>query len=142
MNYKTWLLSHTKKHREIVGRLKAKGFSDEMVIDYFEYENMRKNEAEFCLLYSEGKKCHDIKYLNCYLCACPSFRFSDNGLKTEDGITVYSECALSSKNGSQYEHANTLHQDCSGCDIPHKKEYISKNFDLDWLKIMERCEKH
>jgi len=141
MSYKSWFIEHSKKHKEIVRRLKTNGFSDEMIVDYFEYENMRENEADFCPLYGENKKCHDIKYLNCYLCACPNFRFSDDGLKISDGANIYSECAILSKDGVQRNYNGQIHQDCSDCAVPHEKEYISKNFDSDWLRIMNRCEK-
>ena len=55
--------------------------SDEEVIAYFKFENMVKKEPDFCPLYKDNKKCHDMKELNCYLCACPNFRFDDEGFK-------------------------------------------------------------
>jgi len=71
MTYSEWTQEHAKKHEKILEKLKNK--SDDEVIRYFEYENMQKNEVDFCLLYKDNKKCHDVENLNCYLCACPHF---------------------------------------------------------------------
>ncbi len=74
MTYISWIENHSKKHQKLVQKLYS--LSENELIEYFLYENMQKNEPDFCLLYKENKKCHDMKNLNCYLCACPEFRSS------------------------------------------------------------------
>jgi len=134
MSYHSWFISHGKKHREIVDRLER--LSEEEIVDYFCFDNMVKNEPEFCPLYSRGKKCHDIDDLNCYLCACPYFRFDDDGFKIIDGRELKSYCSIDAKDSSTIEHEKIIHQDCSACTIPHKKSFILKHFSRDWFKIM------
>ncbi len=46
---------------------------------------MVEKENDFCLLYKDNKKCHDYEDLNCYLCACPYFRFDDEGISKKRG---------------------------------------------------------
>ncbi|WP_418186243.1 hypothetical protein ACNSOS_05525 [Aliarcobacter vitoriensis] len=138
MTYKKWFLQHAKKHQDILKKLEDKTPSD--ILEYFKFENMVKNEQDFCLLYKENKKCHNIDDLNCYLCACPHFRFNDLGIKEENNKTLYSFCSINSKKGSIFEAENNIHQDCSNCVIPHKRNFIKKNFDRDWLNIMRNVE--
>jgi hypothetical protein len=136
MTYGEWVTEHAKKHKKILEKLKNK--SDDEVIEYFLYENMKKNEKDFCLLYKDNKKCHDIEKLNCYLCACPHFRFKDDiGFEKRDDKTVYSFCSINSKKGKLFESKDAIHQDCSLCVIPHKKSYILKVFSRDWSAIMK-----
>ena len=111
--------------------------SDDEVITYFRFDNMLQNEPEFCPLYKENKKCHDMEDLNCYLCACPHFRFDDSGLKKIDERTLYSTCSIDSKDGAQFISDDSIHQDCSACLIPHREVYIKKVFSRDWFKIMK-----
>ncbi len=136
MSYSEWFFKHAKKHQKIIQKLLAKDFSKEQIIEYFDFENMVKNEKEFCPLYQEPKKCHDIEKLNCYLCACPHFRFDDKGIKEIDGKIQYSLCDIDSKNGKVGVYGEVMHQDCSACHIPHSKKYIQKHFDLDWKEVM------
>lgn len=140
MSYRTWFDAHAEKHEAIIKKLTKLELDDTAIIDYFEYENMRKNESCFCPLYSEGKKCHDAEYLNCYLCACPNFRFCDNGMGESCDAVIYSRCSIASKDGKQQNYSGKIHQNCSGCTVPHQKEYVTKNFNTDWKKIMNRCE--
>jgi len=35
--------------------------SDDEIIKYFSYDNMVKNELDFCPLYKDNKKCHNIE---------------------------------------------------------------------------------
>ena len=79
MSYKSWFLEHGNKHKAIMAKLTH--LSDEEVIAYFRFENMVEKEPDFCPLYADNKKCHDMQALNCYLCACPNFRFDDKGFK-------------------------------------------------------------
>ncbi len=139
MSYKSWFDEHAAKHKKIVEKLLACGNSKEGIIDYFEFENMVTNEPDFCPLYAENKKCHDMQRLNCYLCACPNFRFSDEGVEKIEDKTKYSFCSIDSKDGKAGVYGDAIHQDCSKCGVPHHKAYVEKNFDLDWKKVMEKC---
>ena len=107
------------------------------ILEYFEYDNMKVNEKDFCPLYEKDQKCHDIKELNCYLCGCPNFRFNDGGFKKENGKILYSYCDIDSKKGTTFQTKEAIHQNCSACHVPHKKEYIKKVFDRDWKKVMK-----
>ena len=139
MSYAKWFEEHAKKHKKIIEKLLAKNFNKTQIIEYFDFENMVQNEKEFCPLYKEPKKCHDIDELNCYLCACPHFRFNDKGIKKVDNKTQYSLCDVESKNGIQGVYGDVMHQDCSSCHIPHTQKYIEKHFELEWEKIMYSC---
>ena len=139
MSYKEWFEEHAKKHKEIVQRLLAQGFGKEQIIEYFEFSNMAETEPSFCPLYAQNKKCHDMEHLNCYLCACPNFRFSDGGIKKVKERTMYSFCAIDSKEGKAGVYGDAIHQDCSGCTVPHTKENVTRHFDTDWKKIMALC---
>ena len=111
--------------------------SNEEVIDYFKFENMVKKEPDFCPLYKDNKKCHDMEELNCYLCACPNFRFDDKGFKQIEEKTLYSTCNIDSKDGSQYIGDDAIHQNCAGCLVPHHEAYITKMFNRDWVEVMK-----
>ncbi|CAA6822511.1 MAG: FIG00388424: hypothetical protein [uncultured Sulfurovum sp.] len=135
MTYKNWFQAHGEKHKAIMTKLSH--LNDEEVIAYFRFENMVINEPDFCLLYKENKKCHDIEQLNCYLCACPYFRFNDKGVEKVKNKTLYSTCSIESKDGSQFIDEQSIHQDCTGCGVPHHESYIQKNFSRDWFEIMK-----
>jgi hypothetical protein len=139
MSYLTWFKEHSNKHKKIIIKLLQKDFSQEQIIEYFDFENMIKAEPNFCPLYTEHKKCHDIKSLNCYLCACPNFRFNDEGFETIDKKTKYSFCSIDSKNGKAGVYDDAIHQDCSACSVPHHKDYVAKHFNLSWKQIMNKC---
>jgi Zn-finger protein len=124
LSYKKWFDDHAKKHKEIIDKLA--NFSDDEIIEYFDYENLKEKEPDFCPLFEKNKKCHNIEKLNCYLCGCPNLRFDSDG----------SICSIDSPNGKKI---NT-HQDCSGCTIPHNKDFIKKNFSRDWKTIMKDCD--
>jgi len=99
LSYSSWVKSHGEKHNRIMEKLKD--LSDDEVIEYFRFENMVEKEPDFCPLYKKSKKCHDIENLNCYLCACPNFRFSDSGFREVDGRTLYSICSVDSEDGRE-----------------------------------------
>lgn len=139
MSYKEWFEQHAHKHKKIVDKLVAKGYSEDKIIEYFDFDNMVKEENDFCPLYKDNKKCHDMKNLNCYLCACPHFRFDDKGIEEKGSKTLYSFCEIESKNGKEITYEQSIHQDCSDCSVPHTKAYVKKNFDLDWKNIMRDC---
>ncbi len=139
MSYTKWFEKHAHKHKVIVDKLLKKKFTKEQIIEYFKFENMLNNEPSFCPLFLENKKCHDIQELNCYLCACPNFRFNDDGIKRKENKTQYSFCSIDSKDGTQGVYGDKIHQDCSLCAVPHHKAYIEKHFDNDWGVIMRKC---
>ncbi len=133
MGYLNWFESHARKHKKIVDRLLAEGYDEDAIIDYFCWENLSQSEPDFCPLFAEGKKCHDMEQLNCYLCACPNFRFEDSA------VWIKSHCHIDSKDGTQREFGGMVHQDCSGCVVPHRRSYVKQHFDTDWRKIMKGC---
>lgn len=112
--------------------------SDDEVIEYFRFENMVEKESDFCPLYAEHKKCHDTEELNCYLCACPNFRFNDTGFRVEEEKTLFSMCAIESPEGDRFITDNAIHQNCSPCLVPHQESYIKKVFNRDWFTIMKK----
>lgn len=140
MTYKSWFLEHGNKHKTIILKLKAKGFSKDQIIEYFEFDNMVKLEPDFCYLYPDNKKCHDMEYLNCYQCACPLFRFNSVGIEKVGEKTVFSYCEVDSKFGEQGEFGDAIHQDCSRCVIPHGKKYVERHYNEDWFAIMSDCD--
>jgi len=140
MNYLTWFEAHGQKHKNIMKKLE--NLSDEEVIRYFRFENMIEKEPDFCLLYKENKKCHELEVLNCYLCACPNFRFNDHGLSQEGIKILYSICDIVSKDGALFESDDAVHQDCSGCTVPHHEAYIRKHFSRDWFDIMRNVKQN
>ena len=139
MSYFSWFNEHDQKHRQIIEKLKQKNLTDDEIIDYFKFENMIVNEPNFCLLYANKQKCHNLIYLNCYMCACPYFRFSDEGLEHKEGVLVKSCCAINSKKASRFMYEGVEHLDCSQCRVPHTKAFVQKHFDELWHKIMKNC---
>ena len=140
MSYRSWFKAHGNKHKAIVSKLISKGYSKEQIIEYFDFENMLIAEPEFCYLYSTSTKCHDVEKLNCYLCACPLFRFNEKGVASDSGVKSYSYCEVDSKLGEQGVYGDAIHQDCTNCPVPHSSKYVSKNFDLNWFEVMKYCD--
>ena len=127
MSYQSWHESHRLKHEEIISRLSH--LSDDEIVEYFDFENMKVKEKDFCVLYSQNKKCHDIESLNCYLCACPNFRVGE----------LSSSCDINSKDGGTIEAKDGyIHQDCSACIVPHTSKYVKQNFNRSWKEIMSK----
>lgn len=139
MTYGEWFDAHAQKHEAVVKKLIAQGMDKKAILDYFDFDNMVQAEPDFCPLYAHKKKCHDMEKLNCYLCACPNFRFSDSGIGTAEGKTLYSRCAIDSKEGNAAVYGDAVHQDCSRCTVPHRRDYIEKVFDTQWKRIMAKC---
>ncbi|MFT7003675.1 MAG: hypothetical protein ACJAWW_001027 [Sulfurimonas sp.] len=137
MSYIKWFDAHAKKHKKIVDKLVELNYSNEDIVDYFDFDNMVKEESDFCPLYKDNKKCHDMKRLNCYMCACPNFRFNDEGISDKNDYKVLSECDID--NGEEFLGDGVIHQDCSSCKVPHHKSYILKNFSLNWFEMMKSC---
>lgn len=127
MSYQSWHQEHALKHKKLLKKLSH--LRDDEIIEYFDFHNMVKNEPDFCPLYKDNKKCHDMENLNCYLCACPNFRVGE----------ISSTCAIKSKDGGSITAPDGfIHQDCSKCTVPHSVEYIKKNFNRDWKEIMSK----
>jgi len=139
ITYVQWFEQHANKHEVLNQKLLSLHYSQDDIIHYYRFENMVKNEPDFCELYKQNKKCHDVKELNCYLCACPNFRFTMNPIEKEQK-RIHSHCSIDSKDGAIFEHEGDVHQDCSGCLVPHHEAYVSKHFDSSWKKIMKECE--
>jgi Zn-finger protein len=137
MTYQEWFEAHAAKHAVIVNRLTH--LSNLELVEYFRFENMVVNEPDFCLLYTENKKCHEVEHLNCYWCACPYFRFNDSGLSQQKDKILYSMCAIESKDGTQFVSDVSIHQDCTHCLIPHKEKVIKKEFNRNWRITMEEA---
>ena len=137
MGYSSWFEKHAQKHKKIVDKLVADGLSKDEIIEYFDFENMVKKENDFCPLYKEPKKCHDMEKLNCYLCACPNFRFNDDGIGEYNEYKILSKCEIN--NGEKFLGKGVIHHDCSSCSVPHHAKYVAKVFDYDWKKIMNKC---
>ena len=135
MTYEEWFQKQGKLHANVMKKLVDKSIDE--VIEYFRFENMVKNEPDFCPLYKDNKKCHDYEDLNCYLCACPNFRFKDEGFEKVEDKTLYSKCNINSRDGSQYVGENYIHQNCSGCIVPHREKCIKKNFSRNWFEVMK-----
>ena len=125
MSYRSWYEKHSQKHKNLVEKLAH--LSDDELIDYFDFDNMVKHEIDFCPLYKDNKKCHDIEELNCYFCACPNFRVDSKK----------SFCNIDSKDGGTIKTKDFIHQDCSKCSVPHSKEYVRKHFSRDWEKVLK-----
>ena len=138
MSYTSWFEQHSSKHKLVVDKLVLQGLNKEEIIEYFDFENMVKMESDFCPLYARNKKCHDVEPLNCYLCACPHFRFDDNGLDTIKNKSIKSKCSINAKKSSTVEHEDIIHLDCSACILPHNENYIKKIFSRDWFEMMSR----
>ena len=139
MSYSSWFQAHGEKHKKIIKKLTH--LTDNEIIQYFRFDNMVKREPNFCPLYKDNKKCHDNEALNCYFCACPNFRFKDEGFKIIEEQTLFSYCSIDSKDGTQYQSKESIHQNCAGCFVPHSEAYIKKHFNRDWFKAMQNVTK-
>ena len=137
MTYKQWFHDFQAKHTSIVAKLSQQNYTQEEIINYFDFDNMKVKEPNFCPLYAQNKKCHEMENLNCYLCACPHFRFDDAGIEIKESFTIFSKCTINK--GDTFTHEHSIHHDCSSCEIPHDREYISKVFKPEWEKIMSKC---
>lgn len=146
MTYKDWNDNHLDKLTKVVES--KKDFTLSETIDYFDYENMAINESEFCPLYREFTKCHQVNKLNCLLCSCPYFKYSDDEPFhiTEDGNKVMSICTISSTKAKTFTFNNISHCDCSDCHIPHSKKHIDKfmtnNEIVDSVSLLERIRQY
>jgi hypothetical protein len=140
MGYGSWFHRHAKRHKKIVDRLLAQGLEKAAIIDYFDYDTIREKEPGFCPLYAKNEKCHEMEHLNCYLCGCPIFRFSDDGIVEKNALLQMSGCATHRRHGRLVESDGKLHQDCTHCTLPHERAYIEQVFDTEWTVMMRLCE--
>ncbi len=138
MLYSQWRDDHSQKHSAILKKISS--LNDDEVIEYFRFENLSVSSVDFCLLFESHTKCHKIPALNCYFCGCPFFRFCDDGISKINGKTLYSYCVIDAKEGGQFESENAIHQDCSGCTIPHQEGFIRKYFTRNWDEAMAEIE--
>ncbi|MFA5985293.1 MAG: hypothetical protein WC782_14855 [Methylococcaceae bacterium] len=138
-SYLTWFNKQGNQHRLIVEKLQAQGLDQAEIVAYFDFDNMVLAEPDFCPLYAQKQKCHEVKQLNCYLCACPLFRFNSKGIETIQGNTVYSYCSVNSKFGHPALFGQAIHLDCSACVVPHSKKYVLKHFNENWFASMASC---
>ena len=138
MTYSSWATDHLKSRQAIQQKLEAKGLTPEQVVDYFNYDIMSVNKPNFCPLYAQGKKCHNVSYLNCYLCACPHFKYSDDSLYQKDSKKIFSECTINSRFATDFEFENDVHCNCADCTIPHTKKAALKAYE-HLPKVNDTC---
>ena len=127
MTFTEWLVEHDRKRSSIMAKLSH--LNTEQLISYFDYDKMVQVEPDFCPLYALGKKCHNTENLNCFLCACPCFEFSDEEpLELEHGIEIYSKCTIDSRFKKLFlweeDGVDKGQCDCSECFIPHKNSFV------------------
>lgn len=129
MTYAEWIKKHNEDVSEVLGRMKFT--DDEDMVKYFDYDNMKVKEPNFCPLYKMNKKCHDVKDLNCFYCACPYFTINPTP-RTYGKTTIGSICTINSKyRGVFLENPDEnnvvkVHCDCTNCFIPHKASFAIK----------------
>jgi len=122
MTYDEWKKQHAEDKAEIIKRNNLTSAED--IVAYFRFENMVVKEVNYCPLYKDNVKCHDMEKLNCYYCGCPYFKVNDNP-KTIGKTTIASVCIIDSKfKDVFYENPDVnnvvkIHCDCSKCYIPH-----------------------
>ena len=124
MGYDEWYRSFVSARAQILSSLETNDI--ETAAEYFEYDRLSLSHPSFCPLFEKGQRCHDMQKLNCFFCACPYFVYDDNGLYEKEGKTVYSRCSINAPEGREFVGADSIHQDCSGCIIPHKRAFIIK----------------
>lgn len=134
MGYRAWFDHHARAHRALVERLQH--LSPLERLSYFRFESMCEHEPNFCSLYARGESCH-LQSINCYWCACPFFRFHDEGVVRADGMRLYSRCARGL--GCEYHHEGSVHHDCSGCLVAHDEGQIRHFLDQSWEETMRKC---
>jgi len=130
MTYEEWYADNYKKKQEILERLQGK--SPREIVDYFDYDNMILREPDYCPLYKDKMKCHNMDDLNCFFCACPYFLYGNNNnpieIDRDNNTEIMSKCSIKSKfkDVFTYIQDDTKKKacDCSGCYIPHKKEFV------------------
>ena len=126
MTYKEWANTEDIRRGELVARLKGLGKTTKEISDYFDFDNMKIMEPNYCELYKTNTKCHNMEKLNCFFCGCPYFVYNDEGLEVIDGVIIYSKCSIDDILGNQIETIDGLHHDCSKCCIPHHQAFVNR----------------
>jgi Zn-finger protein len=106
------------------------------IIDYMSFKNRSKRDTSLCPQYKgkNPKPCHEVKDLNCFLCACPNYESE----KLEGG------CKINSKKGKFHYHKNLpkgMVWDCSDCNINHSPKEIEKYLLKNLEKLIKMSEK-
>jgi Zn-finger protein len=126
MTYTAWLTQHLTKQSALIAKLQRTKHNAWSIVEAFSYNTMREMEPEYCPLYATHAKCHELKTLNCFFCACPHFVFDDAGLETTpEGLTRMSLCKIDSKHAKTSIANGQIHLDCSCCTLPHTKAFIA-----------------
>lgn len=139
MTYDEWTEAHNKKVTTILEKLGDRSVDE--IADYFKFENMVVNEPDFCLLYPDNKKCHDVDNLNCYFCGCPYFMVNEEPPVDDKKIRHNSYCSINSvfkKDfywGPDDNGIVDSHCDCSDCVFTHKEDYVKKAIRLQKEKF-------
>jgi len=131
MTYQNWQEAHQRKRQTLQSSLEARGLSKEEIIDYFSFDNMCEKEPDFCVLFLQKVKCHNVKELNCYLCACPYFILHEDQ-------PVQSSCGLGSKFAAHFTVDGNTHCDCTHCSIPHTSKCALKFYTQD-TPVKDSC---
>lgn len=134
MTYQQWLEDFKENRKNVLYKLKD--LKDEEVYEYFLYDNMVKNEPNYCGLYALGTKCHQMDDLNCFNCGCPHFQVLEEPLDIYEDQKVYkvqSTCKIGSRHSGMFKSetvdGNEMHCDCSNCTVPHKKKPTLKEIE-------------
>ena len=125
MTFEEWLVDHDGKVQEVLGRLNST--DPNVIIEYFDYDNMAEKESDFCPLYNMGEKCHDTNKLNCYYCACPYFMESDDEPFGYNGdVKIMSTCSINSTKAGTFIQDGVQQCDCTNCHVPHNARFALK----------------
>ena len=126
MTYSEWKIDEDIRKGILITKLQSQGKTTAEIVGYFDFDNMKEQEPDYCPLYLTSTKCHNIEKLNCFFCGCPHFEYNDDGIYTQQGKTVYSKCTINAPKGAGFLTDKAVHQDCSNCNIPHKPDFIRK----------------
>ena len=128
MTFAAWTKAHNKSVDLILEKLK--GSTVDEIFNYFNYDNMVEAEPNFCPLYKDNIKCHNVNNLNCFLCSCPFFKYSDNmPIHYDMGIKVMSVCTINAKDASAFVSGREQQCDCSNCLIPHSEHFVKMHLE-------------
>ena len=137
MTYSEWQTENSAKRSKLQRKLESWGLNQKQVISYFNYDNMRVNQPDYCGLYKTNSKCHQMDNLNCYLCACPHFVIHNPPLPAGKN-ELHSTCSISSRFAETFTTDNSSHCDCTNCTIPHTEKAALANYE-QLLPINDSC---
>jgi len=136
MTFSEWVTAHNKRVDVILEKLKDSSVDE--VFKYFNYDNMVEAEPDFCPLYKDNTKCHNVGSLNCLLCSCPFFKYSDNmPIHFDMGVKVMSVCTINAKDAGTFTNDRIQQCDCSGCLIPHNEHFVKMHLESTLRKRKE-----